>query len=132
MLWSGDELGGPLKDSKRELARHAFPCMTAAMLAERDPDVFLIRARPVTASLPCALRTPPCLVVAATDGLGVVLESDLLTQRERLGGQLVAPLRDQTVSIRYVSHHLVQPRQTANSAAASAFKRWLMAELTTF
>lgn len=71
-------------------------------------------------------------IVAATDGLGVVLKSDLLTQRERLGGQLVATLRDQTVSIRYVGHHLVQPRRTANSGAASAFKRWLMAELGTF
>ncbi|MFY0185159.1 ATP-binding protein [Stenotrophomonas rhizophila] len=33
-------VGSPLKDSnaKRKLAQHAFPCMTAAMLEERDPD----------------------------------------------------------------------------------------------
>jgi hypothetical protein len=32
--------GKPLKDSsaKRKLAQQAFPCMTAAMLDEQDPD----------------------------------------------------------------------------------------------
>ncbi|QVK35028.1 ATP-binding protein [Pseudomonas syringae] len=33
-------VGSPLKDSnaKKKLAQHAFPCMTASMLDERDPD----------------------------------------------------------------------------------------------
>ncbi len=68
-------------------------------------------------------------IAAAADGLGVVLESDLLTGRERTGGRLVAPLAGQTVSIRYVGHHLVQSRKAVQSTAAAAFVRWLQREL---
>jgi len=68
-------------------------------------------------------------IVAATDGLGVVLESDLLTERERHQGRLVAPLAGQTLPIRYVGHHLVQARQIHQPAAANEFRRWLLAEL---
>lgn len=68
-------------------------------------------------------------IVAATDGLGVVLESNLLTERERREGRLVAPLADQTLSIRYVGHHLVHPGRASTLAAAEEFKRWLLIEL---
>ncbi|WP_414603662.1 LysR substrate-binding domain-containing protein [Stenotrophomonas sp. FR012] len=69
-------------------------------------------------------------IVAATDGLGVVLESNLLTERERREGRLVAPLADQTLSIRYVGHHLVQSRRANQPAAMDQFKLWLLKELS--
>jgi len=85
------------------------------------------------------MRTPPLsglgfdrssmAIVAATDGLGVVLESNLLTERERTEGRLVAPLADQTLPIRYVGHHLVHPGRACALAAAEEFKRWLLTEL---
>jgi DNA-binding transcriptional LysR family regulator len=68
-------------------------------------------------------------IAAAVDGLGVVLESTLLAERELASGQLVAPLRETTTSVRYVGHYLVHPRSHHQHAALTRFKRWLLAEL---
>lgn len=68
-------------------------------------------------------------IAAAVDGLGVVLESTLLAERELATGKLVAPLRAQTASVRYVGHYLVHPRRQRQHAAFTQFKSWLLAEL---
>lgn len=68
-------------------------------------------------------------IAAAVDGLGVVLESSLLTERERAAGTLVAPLRDQTTAVRYVGHYLVHPKGAHGHAAVVQFKSWLLTEL---
>ena len=73
-------------------------------------------------------RSAMC-IAAAVDGLGVVLESTLLAERELASGKLVAPLRDSTTSVRYVGHYLVHPRSHHQHAALTRFKSWLLGEL---
>lgn len=73
-------------------------------------------------------RSAMC-IAAAVDGLGVVLESTLLAERELASGKLVAPLRETTTSVRYVGHYLVHPRSHHQHAALMRFKKWLLAEL---
>ena len=68
-------------------------------------------------------------ISAAVDGLGVVLESTLLAERELASGKLVCPLRSSTVSVRYVAHYLVHPRRHRQHDAFTRFKNWLLAEL---
>lgn len=68
-------------------------------------------------------------IAAAVDGLGVVLESTLLAERELASGALVAPLRATTTAVRYVGHYLVYPKRRHQHAAFRQFKEWLLAEL---
>lgn len=68
-------------------------------------------------------------ISAAVDGLGVVLESLLLAERELASGQLVCPLRGTTNSVRYVAHYLVHPRRHRHHEAFTRFKNWLLGEL---
>jgi DNA-binding transcriptional LysR family regulator len=68
-------------------------------------------------------------IAAAVDGLGVVLESSLLTERERAAGKLVAPLRGCSASVMYVGHYLVYPKRQHQHAALTQFRRWLLDEL---
>lgn len=68
-------------------------------------------------------------IAAAVDGLGVVLESTLLAERELASGALVAPLREQSSSVRYVGHYLVHPKRQHEHVALRQFKHWLLAEL---
>ena len=68
-------------------------------------------------------------IAAAVDGLGVVLESSLLTERELAAGTLVAPLRDCSTPVRYVGHYLVHPRGAHQHPALAQFKRWLLRQL---
>ena len=48
-------------------------------------------------------------IAAAVDGLGVVLESKLLAEREIASGKLVCPLVNSTSEIHYIGHYLVFP-----------------------
>lgn len=59
----------------------------------------------------------------------MVLESTLLAERELASGKLVAPLRGQSTSVRYVGHYLVYPKRQQQHAALRQFKDWLLAEL---
>ncbi len=68
-------------------------------------------------------------ISAAVDGLGVVLESTLLAEREMATGKLVAPLKGISQSVRYVAHHLVHPRRLRQQEAVAQFKMWLFKEL---
>ncbi|MDK3025897.1 LysR substrate-binding domain-containing protein [Cupriavidus taiwanensis] len=68
-------------------------------------------------------------ISAAADGLGVVLESTLLAERELAKGHLVCPLRGKTQDVQYVGHHLVYPRRIRQHDSFEVFKHWLLAEL---
>jgi len=68
-------------------------------------------------------------IAAAVDGLGVIMESTLLAERELASGALVAPLRAQTTSVRYVGHYLVYPKRQHQHPAFLQFKDWLLAAL---
>lgn len=68
-------------------------------------------------------------IAAAVDGLGVVLESKLLAERELKRGALVCPLIDITKEIHYIGHYLVYPRSKHPHPAFDTFKAWLLAEL---
>lgn len=64
---------------------------------------------------------------AAVDGLGLVLESRMMLQREVDAGRLVLPLGDK--GPRLVCHSLLYLKSKANLPKIKAFREWLMAEL---
>ena len=68
-------------------------------------------------------------IAAATDGLGVALESTRLAERELASGRLVAPLSGRSREVRYVGHFLVYPPRKRISAAVRTLERWLTREL---
>lgn len=68
-------------------------------------------------------------IAAAVDGMGVVLESTLLGERELKKGALLSPLMGKTREIEYIGHHLVYPRRLHTHAAFEVFKNWLLREL---
>ena len=68
-------------------------------------------------------------IAAAVDGLGVVLESTLLGERELSRGTLVSPLIGNTREIQYVGHYLVYPKRLHYHAAFEVFKTWLLDQL---
>lgn len=65
-------------------------------------------------------------IAAAVDGLGVVLESTLLSERELQRGELVRPLAGSTREVEYVGHYLVHPRRQQRHEAFETFKAWLL------
>jgi len=68
-------------------------------------------------------------IAAATEGLGVALESTLLAERELASGRLVMPLEHGSNPVRYVGHSLVFPRYVRQRQTLRAFAEWLLAEL---
>jgi DNA-binding transcriptional LysR family regulator len=68
-------------------------------------------------------------IAAASEGLGVALESTLLAERELLSGRLVKPLDQKTTPVRYVGHSLVFPRYVRQRHPLIAFAKWLLEEL---
>ncbi|WP_312241040.1 LysR substrate-binding domain-containing protein [Pantoea sp.] len=68
-------------------------------------------------------------IAAAVDGLGVVLESKLLAERELQSGRLVCPLIATTQEIHYIGHYLVFPRHQHQHYALDIFKSWLLEQL---
>jgi len=68
-------------------------------------------------------------IAAASDGLGIALESTFLAEREIARGRLVAPLAGRSQDIRYVGHHLVFPPPAERRAPLRAFALWLAREL---
>jgi DNA-binding transcriptional LysR family regulator len=68
-------------------------------------------------------------IAAAVDGLGVVLESKLLAEREIASGRLVCPLVSSTSEIHYIGHYLVFPQHQHMHFALEVFKTWLLSEL---
>ena len=68
-------------------------------------------------------------IAAATEGLGVALESTRLAERELASGRLVMPLEQNSVPVRYVGHNLVFPRYVRQRHALKVFTEWLLTEL---
>lgn len=64
---------------------------------------------------------------AAVDGLGLVLESRMMLQREVDAGRLVLPFGEN--GPRLACHSLLYLRSKANLPKVKAFREWLMAEL---
>ncbi len=62
---------------------------------------------------------------AAVAGLGVVLESELLTERERHDGRLVAPFGSDDFAVDTESYFLVRPAGFRNGTQVAAFEKWL-------
>jgi LysR family glycine cleavage system transcriptional activator len=62
---------------------------------------------------------------AAVDGLGVVLESELLAAQELRDGRLVAPFGDHANAAERTSYFLVRPRGGRVSRQTTAFEKWL-------
>jgi LysR family glycine cleavage system transcriptional activator len=70
-------------------------------------------------------------IEAAVDGLGVVLESELLAAEEVNDGRLIAPFNDAQFSIEVTSYYLVRSRgYKTSSQAAATFETWLRSAFT--
>jgi LysR family transcriptional regulator, glycine cleavage system transcriptional activator len=70
-------------------------------------------------------------IEAAVDGLGVVLESELLAAEELNDGRLIAPFNDAQFSIEVTSYYLVRSRgYKTSSQAAATFETWLRSAFT--
>jgi LysR family glycine cleavage system transcriptional activator len=65
-------------------------------------------------------------IEAAVDGLGVVLESEVLAAEELSDGRLIAPFDDARFSIDVTSYYLIRSRgYNTSSQAAMTFESWL-------
>ena len=67
---------------------------------------------------------------AAVEGLGVVLESELLAADELKKGTLVAPFDDPKFEVETVSYYLVRSAEAKSRFHAGAFEAWLRMKLT--
>jgi LysR family glycine cleavage system transcriptional activator len=67
-------------------------------------------------------------IAAAVDGLGIVLESTLMAERELNAGKLVRPLSG-TREVKYIGHYLAYPRRAYHHEAFDTFKAWLLDQL---
>jgi len=108
---------------------YALPLIQSVGQSVRWEGWFGANAMAVPGEFALAFDRSGMAIAAAVDGLGVVLESTLLAERELASGRLVAPLRATTTSVRYVGHYLVHPRRHRQHAAFTQFKTWLLAEL---
>ena len=66
-------------------------------------------------------------IEAAVSGLGVVLESQILTEQEMRDGRLVAPFADPAIET--TSYYLVRPKGYRSGTKSAAFETWLRAAL---
>jgi len=68
-------------------------------------------------------------IAAASDGLGIALESTRLARRDLAEGRLVAPLHGVARDIRYVGHHLCFPKSGSKRRLVRRFANWLLVEI---
>jgi len=108
---------------------YALPLIQSAGQSVRWEGWFGANDMAVPGEFALAFDRSGMAIAAAVDGLGVIMESTLLTERELAAGTLVAPLRDRSTSVRYVGHYLVHPKRHRQHAAFAQFKRWLLLEL---
>lgn len=62
---------------------------------------------------------------AAVNGMGIVLESEILAASELRNGTLIAPFADPGLSIATTSYYLVKAPHSGNAAQTTAFEKWL-------
>lgn len=67
---------------------------------------------------------------AAVEGLGVVLESEILAADELEKGTLVAPFRQPQFEVETVSYYLVRSAESKGRSHVGAFEAWLRAKIT--
>ncbi|HEX9214731.1 MAG TPA: LysR substrate-binding domain-containing protein, partial [Bradyrhizobium sp.] len=67
---------------------------------------------------------------AAVEGLGVVLESEILAAEELDKGTLVAPFRQPKFEVETVSYYLVRSAEAKGRSHVGAFEAWLRAKIT--
>jgi LysR family transcriptional regulator, glycine cleavage system transcriptional activator len=67
---------------------------------------------------------------AAVEGLGVVLESEILAADELERGTLVAPFQQPKFEVETVSYYLVQSTEAKGRGHVVAFERWLRTKIT--
>jgi LysR family glycine cleavage system transcriptional activator len=68
-------------------------------------------------------------IEAAVNGLGVVLESDILAENELRDGRLVAPFCDHDFTVENVSYYLIRSSSMRNALEAEEFRKWLHEEI---
>lgn len=68
-------------------------------------------------------------IQAAVDGVGVVLESEILAAAEIRAGALVAPFDGDRFSVATASYYLVKSRSQRNASQVRAFETWLRGAL---
>jgi LysR family glycine cleavage system transcriptional activator len=66
---------------------------------------------------------------AAVDGLGVVLESEILAADELKKGTLVAPFDDAKFEVETVSYYLVRSTEAKSRGYVGAFEAWLRTKI---
>ena len=64
-------------------------------------------------------------IEAAVDGLGVVLESEILAADELRDGRLVAPFGERTYTVETTSYYLVRSPGSGRVTQIAAFEKWL-------
>ncbi|WP_337271303.1 LysR substrate-binding domain-containing protein [Oryzifoliimicrobium ureilyticus] len=64
---------------------------------------------------------------AATNSLGIALESDVLARRQLDAGLLVAPFAGKCRDNRYIGHYLAYPKTGSQRRLAKAFADWVTA-----
>jgi LysR family glycine cleavage system transcriptional activator len=67
---------------------------------------------------------------AAVEGLGVVLESEILAADELKKGTLVAPFDDAKFDVETVSYYLVRSAEAKSRGYIGAFEAWLRTKIT--
>ncbi|MDN3278021.1 LysR substrate-binding domain-containing protein [Frankia sp. RB7] len=67
---------------------------------------------------------------AAVEGLGVVLESEILAAEELDKGTLVAPFRQPEFEVETISYYLVRSAETKGRSHVGAFETWLRAKIS--
>jgi LysR family glycine cleavage system transcriptional activator len=68
-------------------------------------------------------------IEAAIDGLGVVLESEILAAAELRDGRLVAPFGDTAHTVETTSYYLVRSPGFRHGTQIAAFEKWLRAAI---
>jgi LysR family transcriptional regulator, glycine cleavage system transcriptional activator len=69
-------------------------------------------------------------IEAAVAGLGLILESELLTQQELRDGRLVAPFGESAFAVESESYFLVRPAGFRNGNHVARFERWLRGRIS--
>jgi DNA-binding transcriptional LysR family regulator len=67
---------------------------------------------------------------AAVEGLGVVLESEILAAEELENGKLIAPFNAPEFEVETVSYYLVRSVEAKSRRHAGAFEAWLRGKIT--
>ena len=68
---------------------------------------------------------------AAVDGLGVVLESEILAAGELKDGRLVAPIGEAAHTVEATSYFLVRSARFRSGTRIMAFEKWLRTAIAT-